>query len=189
MSNYDSARNSVLAATLAALGKSAPEPGSPRYGHLQIQIAVLLEDGKDDNPRFLSGQVRDALICAIAEDRRQADDFVDIVMNGHHGLAYASDEHVIEAALELTYEDILAAGLESPVSAVAAPSVNILEALSSPQAVDMVLRSTFDPANPDLCLLGSVSAELTRRGMANPFQVAIAEMIAGDLGTTEVARG
>lgn len=189
MSNNDSARDSVLAATLAALGKSAPEPGSPRYGHLQIQIAVLLEDGKDDNPRFLSGQVRDALICAVAADRRQADDFVDIVLNGHHGLAYASDEHVIEAALELTYEDILAAGLESPVSGVGALSVNILEGLSSPQAVDMVLRGTFDPANPDLGLLGSLSAELTRRGMANPFQSAIAEALAEQVGTTESVHG
>lgn len=89
MSN-DVARHSVLAATLAALGESAPKPGTPRYGHLQIQIAVLLQDGKDDNLQFLSGAVRDALICAIAADRRQADDFVDIVMNGHHGLAYAS---------------------------------------------------------------------------------------------------
>ncbi|VTU44143.1 hypothetical protein [Variovorax sp. RA8] len=185
MSINDSARDSVLAATLAALGESAPEPGTPRYGHLQIQIAVLLEDGKDDNPRFLSGQVRDALICAIAADRRQADDFVDIVMNGHHGLAYASDEHVIEAALDLTYEDILAAGLESPVHAAGSLSVNILESLSSPQAVDMVLRGPFDPANPGLGLLGSLNAELTRRGMANPFQSALAD----ELGTTEVARG
>lgn len=189
MSNNDSARDSVLAATLAALGKSAPEPGSPRYGHLQIQIAVLLEDGKDDNPRFLSGQVRDALICAIAADRRQADDFVDIVLNGHHGLAYASDEHVIEAALELTYEDILAAGLDSPVSGGGSLSVKILEALSSPPAADMVLRATFEPANPDLGLLGSLNAELTRRGMANPFQAAIAELIAEEVGTMEVARG
>ena len=189
MSNNDSARDSVLAATLAALGKSAPEPGSARYGHLQIQIAVLLEDGKDDNPRFLSGQVRTALIEAIAENRRNADDMVDIVLNGHHGLAYASDEHVIEAALELTYEDILAAGLESPVSAVGALSVNILEALSSPQAVDMVLRGPFDPASPDLGLLGSVNAELTRRDMANPFQAALAEMTAEEVGTMEAARG
>lgn len=185
MSNNDSARDSVLKATLAALGESAPKPGTPRYGHLQVQIAVLLEDGKDDNPRFLSGQVRDALICAIAADRRQADDFVDIVMNGHHGLAYASDEHVIEAALDLTYEDVLAAGLESSVHAVGSLSVNVMEALSSPQAVDMVLRGPFDPANPELGLLGSLNAELTRRGMANPFQSAIAE----ELGTTEVARG
>ena len=189
MSNNDTARESVLAATLTALGKSAPEPGSARHGHLMIQIAVLLEDGKDDNPRFLSGQVRDALIEAIAEKRRDADDMVDIVLNGHHGLAYASDEHVIEAALELTYEDILAAGLESAVAGAGSLSVNILEALSSPQAVDMVLRGTFDPANPDLGLLGSINAELTRRGMANPFQVAIAEMSGEELGTTEVARG
>lgn len=189
MSNNDSARDSVLAATLAALGKSAPQPGSPRYGHLQIQIAVLLADGKDDNPRFLSGQVRDALIAAIAEDRRQADDFVDIVMNGHHGLAYASDEHVIEAALDLTYEDILAAGLESKLFSGGSLSVNILEALSSPQAVDMVLRGTFDPANPDLGLLGSLNAELTRRGMDNPFQSAVAEMSAEEVGTKEAARG
>jgi hypothetical protein len=189
MSNNDSARESVLAATLAALGKSAPEPGSARHGHLMIQIAVLLEDGKDDNPRFLSGQVRDALICAIAADRRQADDFVDIVMNGHHGLAYASDEHVIEAASDLTYEDILAAGLESSVPGAGSLSVNILEALSSPQAVDMLLRGTFDPANPDLGLLGSINAELTRRGMANPFQTAIAEMTAEEIGTMEATRG
>lgn len=189
MSNNDSARDSVLAATLAALGNSAPKPGTPRYGHLQIQIAVLLQDGKDDNPRFLSGQVHDALIRAIAADRREADDFVDIVLNGHHGLAYASDEHVIEAALELTYEDILAAGLESPVSGAGALSVNILEGLSSPQAVDMVLRGTFDPGNPDLGLLGSLSAELTRRGMPNPFQSAIAEALAEEAGTKESARG
>lgn len=189
MTNNDSARDSVLEATLAALGESAPKPGTPRYGHLQVQIAVLLQDGKDDNPRFLSGQVRDALICAIAGDRRQADDFVDIVLNGHHGLAYASDEHVIEGALELTNEDILAAGLESPVSGVGSLSVNILEALSSPQAVDTVLRGTFDPANPDLGLPGSLSAELTRRDMTNPFQATIAEMIAEELGTAEAARG
>ena len=189
MSNNDSARASVLAATLAALGKSAPEPGSPRYGHLQIQIAVLLEDGKDDNPRFLSGQVRDALIGAIAADRRQADDFVDIVMNGHHGLAYASDEHVIEAALDLTYEDIHAAGIESALPGVGSLGLNILEGLSSPQAVDMVLRSTFDPANPDLGLLGSLNAELTRRGMGNPFQLAVARMIAEEAGTREIDRG
>ena len=189
MSNNDSARDSVLKATLAALSESAPKPGTPRYGHLQVQIAVLLEDGKDDNPRFLSGQVRDALIGAIAAHRREADDFVDIIMNGHHGLAYASDEHVIEAALDLTYEDILAAGLESPVQAFGYLSVNILESLSSPQAVGMVLRGSFDPANPDLGLLGSLNAELTRRGMANPFEAAVAEAIAEELGRTEAARG
>ncbi|CAN7783415.1 hypothetical protein LJR175_008320 [Variovorax sp. LjRoot175] len=185
--NYNAARDSVLAATVAALGASAPQPGTPRYGHLQLQIAVLLEDGKDDNPRFLSGQVRDALIGAIAEDRRQADDFVDIVMNGHHGLAYASDEHVIEAALELTYEHILAAGLESRGNAPL--SLNLLEELSGPQAVDMVLRGGFDPQNPDLGLLGSLNAELTRRGMPNPFQAAIADMLSADEGAAEAARG
>lgn len=68
-------------------------------------------------------------------------------------------------------------------------SVNILEALSSPQAVDMVLRGTFDPANPDLGLLGSLNAELTRRGMDNPFQSAVAEMSAEEVGTKEAVRG
>lgn len=75
------------------------------------------------------------------------------------------------------------------MSGAASLSVKILEALSSPQAVDMVLRATFYPANPDLGLLGSLNAELTRRGMANPFQAAIAELIAEEVGTMEAARG
>ncbi|CAN7769703.1 hypothetical protein LJR290_007460 [Variovorax sp. LjRoot290] len=185
--NYNAARDSVLAATIAALGKSAPEPGTPRYGHLQLQIAVLMEDGKDDNPRFLSGQVRDALIEAIAEDRRQADDFVDIVMNGHHGLAYASDEHVILHALELSYEDIVAAGSEA--RSIVPLDLSLLEELSGPQAVDTVLRGWFDPQNPGLGLLGSLNAELTRRGMPNPLAGAIAEMLPEVDAAEEAARG
>jgi hypothetical protein len=185
--DHNAARDLVLAATIAALGKAAPEPGTPRYGHLQVQIAVLLEDGKADNPRFLSGQVRDALIAAIAEDRRQADDMVDIVLNGHHGLAYASDAHVISHALELSYEDIVAAG--SHARAFVPLDQNILEDLSGPQAIDVVLQSTFDPQDPGVGLLGSLNAELTRRNMPNPFQTAIAEVLAKEVGVKETAHG
>lgn len=180
--NTDNARESVLAATLAALGKSAPEPGSPRYGHLQVQIAVLLEDGKDDNPRFLSGPVRDALMQAIAEDRRGAD---DIVKYGHHGLAYASDEHLLGAAEEVQYEGIVAGsyGVGAPLGQ------RLLEELSGPQAVDMILRGSYNPQRPDLGLLGSLDAELTRRGLPNPYRAAIAEMAAEAMGASEVDRG
>jgi len=185
--NYNSARDSVLAATIAALGKSAPAPGSPRYQHLQIQIAVLLEDGKDDNPRFLSERVRRALIEAIAEHRRDADDMVDIVVNGHHGLGYASDEHVISHASELTFEDILAAGLEARGNVPLGRT--LLEELSTPQAAAVVLHGDFDPRRSELGLLGSLSAELTRRGMPNPFQSAIAEMLSEADRAAEVERG
>lgn len=184
--DHSASRDLVLAATIAALGEAAPQPGTPRHGHLQVQIAVLLEDGKADNPRFLSDQVRDALIGAIAEYRRQADDMVDIVLNGHHGLAYASDAHVISHALELSYEDIMAAG--SDARAFVPLDQNILEDLSGPQAIDVVLQSTFDPQDPGAGLLGSLSAELTRRNMPNPYQAAIAEMLAEELDSKETAR-
>lgn len=177
----------ILAATLAALGASAPKPGSSRFRHLQVQINVLPEDGKDDYPRLLSDPVREALIDAIADDLHAAETTADIVANGYHGLYFASDADVIVTAADITFDDIVASSDAGDPEEQGSLAQSILLELSEPLAAPIVTQGTYNPQNPDMGLLGSLNVQLTSLSLPNPFAEAIAE--ADDSQETEVARG
>lgn len=187
MSNdFNVARDRVLRAMLEALGPSAPERGTPRYTHLQTKIVVLLKDGKADSPRLLSRRVREALLDAIAMDRKRVDDWTDIIRDGFDGYRYSSDLDVIALASDLSFQEIAAVGRDARSRLM---EQAVLEDFSRPRVADVALRGTFDPQSPEHGLLGSLSAELSRRGMPNPFHAAIAEMFAEEPGAMESERG
>jgi hypothetical protein len=173
----------VLQAVLAALGPAAPKPGTVRHQYLKVEIAVLLESGKDDSPRFLSDRVREALMQGIASDRSQADSFMDIIQNGFHGYALASDAHLLSAAADLSLWDIVPEHPQFPSEE--SETLKVLEELSSPAAAEVIVQGAFDPENPDLMLLGGLNAELSRRRMTNPFREVVDQAVQDLAGPPE----
>jgi hypothetical protein len=159
---------SLFNALLAGLGDSAPREDSHRYRQAYVDLAVLVEGARDDKISFLSADVRDAVLSAIASAKAAERDFVgDVVRDGFHGYGLAADAEILGLAEQLDVEDIL---FKFDLQARAGRSrADLLRELSNPQAVEVISAGAFDPEDPEAMLMGSLSKALADHGHVDPY--------------------
>lgn len=155
-------------ALLAGLGDAAPRKDSHRYRQAYVDLAVLVESARDDKISFLSADVRDAILSAIATAKASERDFsVDVVRDGFHGYGLAADAEVLCLAEQLDVEEIL---FKFDFQARAGRTrADLLRELSSPQAVEVISAGAFDPGDSEAMLIGSLSKALADHGLDEPY--------------------
>lgn len=158
----------LFEALLAGLGDAAPRKDSHRYRQAYVDLAVLVESARDDKISFLSADVRDAILSAIATAKASERDFsVDVLRDGFHGYGLAADAEVLGLAEQLDVEEIL---FKFDFQARAGRTrADLLRELSSPQAVEVISAGAFDPGDSEAMLIGSLSKALVDHGLDDPY--------------------
>lgn len=170
----------LVDAVCAILGAAAPAPGTPRYQKLFVDAGPMLASARTDYPSYLSATTRDALLEALGTERVSAsgDGFVhEVVRDGYHGAAFASDDELLTICAGLPIEDIfsaadfIAAGKRLPGAlegAEATPArASVLLDLSSPEAVQIVASMRYETELDELP--ATLSAALESSGLPNPY--------------------
>jgi len=169
---------SLVDAVCAILGAAAPAPGMPRYQKLFVDAGPMLASARTDYPSYLSATTRDALLEALGNERVSATGFVhEVVRDGYHGAAFASDDELLTMCAELSIEEVLsaadatAAGECLPGAIAGAEAVparaGVLLDLRSPEAVEIVASMRYGTEWDELPT--SLSAALDSSGLPNPY--------------------
>lgn len=160
----------ALQAVLGAMGAAAPAEGSDRILAIKNALAGLMQTHRSDHLKFLSDDVREKFIEALAEDWTSNDrwDFAyQAANNGIDGYWDAPDIDLVQACenIDISYvlnveEDTLSAeGKE-------ALQLKILTELCAPEAAALISETLEDA---EYGLLQTLSVELEARGMADPY--------------------
>lgn len=177
--NPSNQTQALVDAVCAILGAAAPAPGTPRYQKLLVDAGPMLASARTDYPSYLAASTRNTLLEALGTDRvsAAADAFVhEVVRDGYHGCAFASDDELLTMCAGLSIQSILSAaefvatgaslGTLDVVKAATAHA-DVLRDLRLPEAVETVAAMSYEAVFDELPT--TLSAELDKRGLTNPY--------------------